>query len=263
MLFKSFSLIVDESYPDTALLNRMANDRVRRINIGEFSYKFCLQFVDERFFLMAVDYSDGKYSDTVYDTESESEKENPKKRYEIEYKDQFFACYDVEKCELYISNIQRKSAVRALFADYILPELKVRVRERLSSLDDFAAVVRSIKRVKYTQTKNLVNLHPDSLFAQRYDPLGLDLPDKLTSTLEFDTGLHARPIIDKLRDMISRHNSREIESLEVTGEDADGFDQLFSLDKIVKSIVVEVDADADGRYDSDEIFEKLMIALRR
>lgn len=50
MLFKSFSLIVDETYPDTALLNRMANDRVRRINVGEFSYKFCLQFVDERFF---------------------------------------------------------------------------------------------------------------------------------------------------------------------------------------------------------------------
>ena len=150
-----------------------------------------------------------------------------------------------------------------MFADYILPELKVRVRERLSSLDDFAAVVRSIKKVKYTQTKNLVNLHPESLFAQRYDPLGLDLPDKLTSTLEFDTGLHVRPFIDKLRDMITRHNTREIESLEVTGEDADGFDQLFSLEKIVKSIDVEVKADDDGRYDPEAVFNKLMIALRR
>ena len=92
MLFKSFALIVDETYPDAALLNRIANDRVRRINVGEFSYKFCLQFVDERFFLMAVDYSDGKNSDTVYDTESESEKENPRGKLSEEVIVHHFCC---------------------------------------------------------------------------------------------------------------------------------------------------------------------------
>lgn len=89
MLFKSYSLIVDETYPDVSLLQRIADQGVQRTNSKDFSYKYSIRFEEGRFLLLTVDYDDGKYSETVFDTESETEKKNPRKRYELEYADQF------------------------------------------------------------------------------------------------------------------------------------------------------------------------------
>lgn len=262
MLFKSYSLIVDEQYPDASLLNQIANKGVHRLSTNSYSYQFNIRFEERRFLLLAVDFDDGKYSETVYDTEAETEKQNPRKRYELEYADQFFACYDLQAKELYLSSAQRKSAIKLLFAEFIDPKLKIYIREHLSSVEEFAAVVRSIKKVKYTQTRNLVNMNPTGLFAQCYNPLGLEMPDKLISTLEYDTGIHAKTVIEKLRSLVSSKKTKEIDSLEILGIDDEGFEQLFSLEKVVKSIPVTLEADDDGRYDPEQVFALLLTKLK-
>lgn len=212
MLFKSYSLIVDEVHPDLAFMKRVAEQSIRRCNATSFSYRYHISLESERFLLLAVDVDDGKYSDTVFDTEAETEKQNPRKRYELEFADQFFACYDIQGKELYISSTQRRSALRLLFAEFIPPDRKVYIRERLTSVDDFAAVVQAIRRVKYTQTRNLVNLNPDGLFVQRYDPLGLEMPERLISTLEFGAGIRADSVINKLRTLFGNGSTNEIGS---------------------------------------------------
>lgn len=262
MLFKSYSLIVDETYPDVSLLQRIADQGVQRTNSKDFSYKYSIRFEEGRFLLLAVDFDDGKYSETVFDTESETEKKNPRKRYELEYAVQFFACYDAEAKELYLSNPQRKSAIKLLFAEFIDPKLKVYIRERLTSVEEFAKVVQAIKRVKYTQTRNLVNMNPEGLFSQGYNPLGLEMPDKLISTLEYDTGIHAAAVIDKLKALFNSGKTKEIDSLEILGIDDEGFEQLFSLEKVVKSIPVTIEADEDGRYDPEQVFTLLLAKLK-
>ena len=107
MLFKSYSLIIDETYPEISLLKRIAEKGVARLHSNDFSYQYNIQFREERFLFIAVDFDNGKYSETVYDTESETQKENPKKKSQLEYADQFFACYDAEAKELYLSDSNR------------------------------------------------------------------------------------------------------------------------------------------------------------
>ena len=80
MLFKSYSLIIDETYPEISLLKRIAEKGVARLHLNDFSYQYNIQFREERFLFIAVDFDNGKYSETVYDTESETQKENPKKK---------------------------------------------------------------------------------------------------------------------------------------------------------------------------------------
>lgn len=136
------------------------------------------------------------------------------------------------------------------------------IRERLTSVEEFTKVVQAIKRVKYTQTRNLVNMNPEGLFSQGYNPLGLEMPDKLISTLEYDTGIHAAAVIDKLKTLFNSGKTKEIDSLEIMGIDDEGFEQLFSLEKVVKSIPVTIDADEDGRYDSEQVFTLLLAKLK-
>ena len=262
MVFKSYSLIVDEQYPSVALLKSIADQKKRRLGSNDLNYQYNIRFEEDRFLLLAVDVDDGKYSETVYDTESEMEKENPRKRYELEYADQFFACYDAQAHELYLSSTQRKAAIKLLFGEHIGPKQKVFIRERLSSVEEFAEAVQSIRRVKYTQTRNLVNIHPDGLFSQGYNPLGLEIPDKLISTLEYDSGIHAGTVIDKLRNLFRRGESKEIESLEILGVDDEGFERQFTLEKVIKNIPITIEQDEDGRYDPEQVFSLLLAKLK-
>ena len=105
-------------------------------------------------------------------------------------------------------------------------------------------------------------MNPGSLFAQGYNPLGLEIPDKLISTLEYDTGIHAQTVIDKLKKLFDSRKTKEIDSLEILGTDDEGFEQLFSLEKVVKSIPIVLEADDNGKYDPEQVFAYLLAKLK-
>lgn len=88
------------------------------------------------------------------------------------------------------------------------------------------------------------------------------MPDKLISTLEYDSGIHAAAVIDKLTSLFNSGKTKEIDSLEILGVDDEGFEQLFSLEKVVKSIPVPIEEDEDGRYDPEQVFVLLLAKLR-
>lgn len=262
MLFKSYALIVDEEYPTLSVIKKIHKPGKRRIPFGECVYEIQTEIKEDRFLLISVDYDDLKYRDTVYNLATQSERKNPKARTEIEFKQQLFACYDIQKKEFYISNAQKKCAVRILFNEALGTHIKTTIRERLSSVDEFAEAVTAITKVKYTQTRNLVNEAPDSVFAQRYDPLALEVPDRLVSTLEYKNKIDARPVISRLKELVDKQKTKEIESIEIIGVDAEGFEQMFNLDNIVKGINIDIKQDDDGRYDADNVFFRLMAVLK-
>ena len=258
MNFRQYSLIVGEQYPELSLLEQIADKK----NIRLENHLYRVRLEEQRFLLIAVNYDDGKYSETVFDTETEIEKANPRRPYELEYADQFFACYDALSKELYLSNTSKRAAVKKLFANFVDSNTAIRIREHISSAEEFASVVKAIRRVRYTQTRNLVNTNPNSLFAQCYNPLGLDLPDKLISTLEYEHWLRADKAIAKLRDLFNKGRTQEIASLEILGIDDEGFERIFSLDSVIKSVSIDIKPDENKHYDSDTVFLHLLAKLR-
>jgi len=210
--------------------------------------------------MMSVDYDDPRYRAKVYNILTEQEDDNPKLKTQMEVNQLFFACYDVEKGELFISSPQKKGALRAFLEDRW--QKTVRIRARISSAEEFEKVVRYIRKVTYTQTRNLVNVHPESIFSQRYDPLGLDVPDRLKTTLEYEQLLDVIPFRRQIKDLFDKHMTHEIESIEIIGEDEEGFEHRFNLDNIIKEIPIALEADDDKRYDKDSVFQLLLLRLR-
>ena len=81
--------------------------------------------------------------------------------------------------------------------------------------------------------------------------------------MEYDCGINAKAVVEKLKNLLIKSKTKEIESIEILGEDDEGFEQLFSLEKIIKSFSIDIESDSDGRYDEDGVFELLLTKLRR
>jgi len=262
MVFKCFSLLIDGHVPSLEDFQAIGGiSKYRLFSSNNYLYEFSLEIVENRFVMIAVDYDDQRYRSTVYDMESEEEVDNPKKRTQIELKQQFFSCYDTDNKELFISDPQKRGALKQ-FLQEKSNNVPVRISARISSASDFEQYVKYISKVKYIQTRNLVNCHPDSIFAQRYDPLGLDMPDKLTTTLEYETKLSVANLGRRIKELFDKNKTKEIESIEIYGEDENGFEQHFSFDKIIKEITIEIIADEDKRYDKDSVFDLLLLKLK-
>lgn len=258
MTFKCYTLIRDEVCPSYEDFEYIGEGKKRHFK-NDFIYEFTLRFASDRFILFGIDYDDQKYRDTVYNIETEEEDKNPKKPTQIELKQQFFACYDTDKHELYISDPQKKGALKDFLQDKW--QKKVMIRARISSAKEFEETVHSIRKVTYTQTRNLVTSHPESIFAQRYDPLGLDIPDRLKTTLEYESKLDAIPLRSKIREIFDRNHKYEIESIEILGEDESGIMQTFNLETIIKEFSISIEPDEDKRYDMDLLFQLLLLKL--
>jgi len=70
------------------------------------------------------------------------------------------------------------------------------------------------------------------------------------------------PFRRQIKDLFDKHMTHEIESIEIIGEDEEGFEHRFNLDNIIKEIPIALEADDDKRYDKDSVFQLLLLRLR-
>ena len=149
MVFKCFSLLIDGHVPsleDFQAIGGISKYRLFSSN-NNYLYEFSLEIVENRFVMIAVDYDDQRYRSTVYDMESEKEVDNPKKRTQIELKQQYFACYDTVNKELFISDPQRRGSLKQ-FLQEKANDVHVKISARISSASDFEKYVKYIWKVK-------------------------------------------------------------------------------------------------------------------
>lgn len=212
----------------------------------------------DRFLLIYCEYDNKQYRETVYDTEKEKEEENPRKPYQNELRQQFFACYDTETKTLYLSDFQKKGILKSYLQDQTNRE--IRIRERFDSIDGFCNIAKLIKSIRFVQHYSLMNSTGQTIFNQMYSPLGLDIPKKATTKVEFDNSP-----IDHMKDAIKRIKDRkdncEFDSVVIVGMDAFGEEVSFSYETLVSNKAINISKNANGRYESDEVFAALIAEI--
>lgn len=109
-----------------------------------------LCILEERFLWMSCRFDNAElYTDHVWNSESKQKENNPRKKSQIECRKQLFVCYDIEKCLLYISDMQK----RAFLSNYLEEILgkDVKIKNILKSIEDFQNIVKTLKRVTFIQ----------------------------------------------------------------------------------------------------------------
>ena len=258
--FKALHMIIESH-------NSIYDDIKKIIDFGRKKYEhknevFLIEkkMIENRYLWMYFQYDNSKlYGEIVLDTEKEKQHKNTRKKNEIELRKQLFVMFDVKSHLLYLSDIAKKGVIRAYFTDEL--QADITIKNLYSSLDEFQSSVKLLKKLKFTQEKNVLNiLNKESLFMQQTNELGLDMPERITMQIEYSNTLIGN-IKNGIQKLKQKKNEGYFKDIILIGEDDSGIEQSFNLTSIIKNIEIPVRKNDDDRYDKNEVecvfFEKI------
>lgn len=254
-----------------SLENRLMKDEevINRIfQSGDvFDYKnevFLIEkkLIDNRYIWMYCQYDNAKlYGEVIFDTRNDIKRKNTRNKNEVELRKQLFVSIDIEEQLIYISDINKKAALR----EYLFAELgtNIAIKNIYSSLAEFQKAVKFLKKVKFTQYKNIMNVGDnESIFMQQVNYLGLDMPEKITMKIEYKDVL-LEHIIDGIQRIKQNKDRGLFEDIIIIGSDDNGIEHCFNFSSIIKSIDIDVTKRENDRYDEQEVELAFFNLLRR
>lgn len=258
--FKALHIIIEGH-------NSIYDDVEKIISFGKNKYEYNNEvfliekkIVDNRYLWMYCQYENSKlYGEIVLDTEKEKQHKNTRKKNEIELRKQLFLILDTESQLLYLSDITKKGAIKAYFTEEL--QADIIIKNLYSSLDEFQKSVKILKKLKFTQYRNISNtLDKESIFMQQANELGLDMPEKIMMQIEYPNTFVGN-LKNGIQILKKKKDQGYFSDIILIGEDDFGIEQSFDFTSIIKNIEVAVKKNEDDRYDENEVernfFEKI------
>lgn len=259
MKFSSMLLYINDIFPSQKVfqqLNAIGRPLYRK---GKYLYSVEQQFVDEKYYWIYFEYdNENLYADKVVDTLDNSEKNNPRPKSQVEMRYQLFACYDLERHLLYVSDYSKKSTITDYIGDML--QTPTRVKNVLKSIDEFVAIVKYLKSVTFTQRRSLYTASQDSIFQKQANLFGLDLPEH--SKLKLDYGKSPVGIVKTtLQNWGKKRDNGEFDDVIVVGVDDQGFENTFNFSTVISTIDIDAVRDENDRYNPNSVRALLLAKL--
>lgn len=259
MKFSSLMLYVNDAFPSKKTFDTLLQVGRTLYRKGNFLYSVQQEFVDDYHYWMYFQYdNENLYTDTVLDTTDNSAKDNPRPKSQVEMRNQLFACYDLERKLLYVSEYQKKTVVTDYMEEML--QLPVMAKNVLKSVEEFTAIVKMLKSVTFTQRRNIYTSTPNSIFEKQANLYGLDLPEQ--SKVKLDYGVSPIGLArNALQSWKMRRDSGEFDDVIVVGLDDAGFESTFNFSTVISSVVIDVSRNEDYRYDPVSVRTMLLAKL--
>lgn len=259
MRFSSMLLYVNDEFPTRETFNKLLKLGSHLYRKGQLLYLVDLKVVEDRFFWMYFQYDNEKlYSETAIDTVDNEAKSNPRPKNLVEMRQQLFACYDMERYTLYVSDYNKKSTV----TDYISEMLQQPsvAKNVIKDIDEFVTAVKYLKSVTFTHKRNLFTETDDSIFKKQANLYGLDLPER--SKIKLDYGISPIGMVKTtLQNWGRKRDSGELDEVVVVGIDDDGLENTFNFSTVISSIELDLNRDDNYRYEPNVVQTLLMAKL--
>lgn len=259
MKFSSVLLYVNDTFPDIQFFKKLQGASRPLYRKGNYLYDVEQDLVADRFYWMYFQYDNSSlYVNTVIDTTDDSVKDNPRPKSQVEMRFQLFACYDLVRETLYISDYTKKATI----TDYIAEMLSVTAKTKnvLRSAEDFLGIVTQLKSVCFTQCRTIFTSKDDSIFKKQANLYGLDLPERSKVRLDYGSS-PIGTVRNALRDWKVKRDSGEFEDVVVVGLDDSGFESSFNFSTLISSVDINVIKNDDYRYDPYVIKNQLINLL--
>ena len=244
MKFSSMLLYVDDNFP-----NKQTFEQLLQVG-GNLNRHFWMYFQYD---------NENLYSDIVIDTTDNSSKSNPRPKSQVEMRSQLFACYDLQRNLLYVSDYSKKSAITNYIEEML--QKSAIVKNVYKSLDEFSAVVKYLKSVTFTQRRTIFTSTPESIFQRQANMFGLDLPEY--SKLKLDYGSSPVGIVrTALQNWELKRESGEFEDVLIVGLDDAGFESTFNFSTMISNVEIDLARDENDRFNPDSVRTLLLEKLR-
>ncbi len=259
MKFSSMLLYVNDEFPTMQTFETLLDVGRKLYRKGKFLYSIEQTLINDRYYWMYFQYdNENLYTDTVVDTLDNSAKNNPRPKNQVEMRYQLFACYDLERHLLYLSDYSKKTTI----TDYMGEMLQVSVTTKnvLKSIDEFVSAVKYLKSVTFAQRRTLFTSEPDSIFQKQVNLYGLDLPEH--SKLKFDYGASPIGIVKTtLQNWGAKRNRGEFEDIIIVGLDDAGFENTFNFSTMISYVEIDALRDDNYRFAPDNVRVLLLAKL--
>lgn len=261
--FKTLQVIIDNNRPDKSLLQAIDKSINKNYKTGSISYVFKTDYNEEEQFLwIYAQYENYKIRNRyVYDKDTYSSEENPRKNNQIEYKHQFFALYYLKNNTLYLSNLQKKEQLSNYLEEVLQKD--VVLKNFYKSINDFSKGLTRLKDIAFVTKWDLFK-KPNGIFDTISDSFGLDATEQLYIKADYggktmvDVG---KKLINKIK---KQSDDKQIESVVVCGYDDNDIERSLDVNNYVESIVVYVEPETDSYlYNDVDVRNALICELRR
>lgn len=252
LIFKTLHMIVENKSITRDDISKLVFGAKNKYEHRNEVYLIERKYVENRYLWMYCQYDNSKlYGEVVLDTMKEKQHKNTRKKNEVELRKQLFVIIDSETHLVYISDIAKKGMIK----EYLSEELQadVIIKNVYSSLDEFQDAIKYLKKLKFTQQRNIMNVvDNESIFMQQVSELGLDMPEKITMQIEYPNTL-----IGSLRNGIQNIKQKReqgyFKDIVLIGVDDSGIEQSFDFSSVVKNIEILTRKNEDERYDNEEV----------
>lgn len=252
MKFKNFQLIIDSSNPTKDDMKKISEIG---LNIdktyGDYLYEVEKEFLEDRFLWLSCIYDNTKvYNENIINNETDEKEANPRSKSQVELRKQLFICYDLDKATLYINDLEKCGFAMHYIKNTLQKD--VEIKKIFKSLEEFEKIIKTIKSVKYVQKDNLSNRMNDSLFNQERNIFGMDLPDKITISLDFNNRL-IRNFKNISQTFKKGKDVGEFEDIVIVGFDDNDMEHKFDFNNMITSIEIDILKNENGMYDKNTI----------
>lgn len=223
---------------------------------GKMRYLVNSKMVEDRFLWISCDYDNVQnFNDIVVNESTLETQPNPRKKEQVEPRQQVFTLYDTENCILYISDLNRRAFVKNYLSDTLQKQIKI--KPIYHSVEDFCQVVKTIKELRFVQVDNLIS-QQSGVFSLARDKTGLDVKE-----LQVKVGLGHTPI-EIAHPLLCRFNAHRdaYERVVVVGVDDNEVEHTFDYSSILKHIEIHPGKDENEHYDPEEVLTELLKELR-
>lgn len=210
---------------------------------------------DDKF--LTINFSDGSSmprNPRIYDQDTHTREDNPRKKNQIEPKEHF-AIIDFESSFLWLNNTKKKSLLLSFLQSYF--KNKQIVLKDIYDEQDFIDTLKTLDGLK-------VSAVPANIFAQT-NTISKALNDEmyLASKAELSLTYDKIRVIDKIKNKISNilHHKESFQSITISGRDEKDLGMFFNNNLFTRKISVKLDVDDNGMFSPDDVFEKLITEI--
>ena len=259
MKLNSMILYLNDNFPELEDFRKLLEKGNSRFWKGNYLHVVEHELIAERYYWLYLQYDNANlYAPHVVDIMDDAVKDNPRPKNQVEMRNQLFACYDLLRKILYVSDYQKKAAITYYIEETLQCDAKAKYV--FSSIDEFLSRVTTLKSVSFTQKNNLYNLPEHSIFRKVSSIYGLDLPSRSKVKLDYgDTPIGT--IRDAMRDWKVKREAGEFEDIVVVGVDDRGIEEVFNFQTAISSVELNVIKDDNGRFDPEAVKAALINQL--
>ena len=190
----------------------------------------------------------------VKEVDTVTEKDNPRTENEIEPNDQFFALYDMERDEFYLSSPKKRGFVLSLFNKVTAKdEIKWEFENVYKSASQFAELIRNVKSIRLVseETKDKDPLSDLGLVSLLADV------KSYTIDVKFDAPI-ADTFVNALNKLLGLTKEGRYKSLVCVGKGDQGIERVFNAESFMERIQLPgIDKNSRGFYDFESVRQAL------